>query len=264
MTSDKITFSFGRNWAAFIEKSFTQERVEIAAAHILDFLELPDLKGKYFLDVGCGSGLSSLAALRSGAARIVSFDVDPHSVRTTALLRERIGNPAHWTVLEGSALDEAFLATLDPADIVYSWGVLHHTGNMWGAIRNTARLMKPGGLFYLALYSRTARSDYWIGLKKRYNRSSSFGKKWLECHYIARHVVLPRLVRFQNPISYIARYREKRGMDFLTDVRDWLGGYPYEEASIPEVLRFCRKQLNCRIINLAQRDSMGEYLLAKD
>src|SRR5262245_57152920 len=96
------TFSFGRNWEDFIQSSFDQGRLDTAQKHLLGFLRLSDLAGRTFLDVGSGSGIHSLAALRAGARSIVSFDLDPCSVSTTADLRRRAGEPANWNVRSGS------------------------------------------------------------------------------------------------------------------------------------------------------------------
>src|SRR5262245_33858198 len=129
-----VRYGFGKNWAQFIDAHFDQERVDIAQQHLLAFLKLPDLAGKVFLDIGCGSGLHSLAAWRAGAREVISFDIDADSVQTTRQLRHWGGNPPNWCVRQGSVLDPEFLAGLPPADIVYSWGVLHHTGAMWDAV----------------------------------------------------------------------------------------------------------------------------------
>jgi 2-polyprenyl-6-hydroxyphenyl methylase/3-demethylubiquinone-9 3-methyltransferase len=230
---------------------------------LLDFLGLDSLAGKSFLDIGCGSGIHSLAAFTAGASRLVSFDLDPASVSTTSRLREMQGNPSHWTVQHGSILDEAFLSTIQPADIVYSWGVLHHTGQMWKAVANASRFLQPGSLFYIALYQTTPRTPYWIALKKKYNAASPLRKRILEYQYILRHVLLPELIRFRNPWPHIRDYEENRGMDFLTDIRDWLGGYPYEDASIPETLHFGVRQLGLQLVNISIEPTMVEYLFAK-
>jgi SAM-dependent methyltransferase len=253
-------FGFGKNWDEFVRRAFSEERVRIAREHILRFLELPDLKGKYFLDVGCGSGLSSRAALDAGAERIVSFDCDPDSVRTTERVRQMSGNPPNWTVLQGSVLDEPFVASLEPADIVYSWGVLHHTGRMWKAIENAAGLMRAGGLFYIALYTTTPKSDYWIRIKKKYNGSSAFRKRLMEARHILRHTIFPQLIHGRNPRRLIKNYKSARGMSYFTDVKDWLGGWPYEDAKIEEVLRFCRERLGLELINIATGEANTEYL----
>lgn len=262
-TLNSRRFSFGRNWEEFIERHFNEERVRVARVHLLDFLMLPDLKGKTFLDIGSGSGLSSLAAWDAGAARVVSFDIDPASVRITEQARQRRGAPQNWTVQPGSVLDQEFLAGLDVADIVYSWGVLHHTGQMWQAIRNAARIVRPGALFYIALYLTTPRTPYWIGVKKQYNAAGRTRKRWMECRYIVRHLLLPKLVRLQNPFAYLRDYQKRRGMDYVTDVRDWLGGYPFEDASIGEVVRFAHQELGLTLINITASTSFGEFLFQR-
>jgi SAM-dependent methyltransferase len=257
---DTQAFSFGRNWQLFVDKHFNEERVSIAKRHLLDFLDLPDLKGKYFLDAGCGSGLSSLAAWDAGAERIISFDIDPFSVKTTERLRELRGNPPGWTVMQGSVLDRSFMTTLEPADVVYSWGVLHHTGRMWEAIRNVASLLKEDSLFYIALYVTTAKSGYWLQQKRKYNQASDFRKRLMECYYVGRHVLTPKIVRLQNPFRFILNYRARRGMEFMTDVRDWLGGYPYEDATIQEVVCFCHKNHRLALVNINAGSAFAEYL----
>jgi 2-polyprenyl-6-hydroxyphenyl methylase/3-demethylubiquinone-9 3-methyltransferase len=263
ITDAETRYAFGKNWEEFIEKYFSEERVRVSRRQMLDFLELPSLEGRYFLDIGCGSGLSSLAAWEAGAARVVSFDVDPDSVRTTERVRQLRGAPANWTVLEGSVLDRDFLAKLEPADIVYSWGVLHHTGRMWEAVANAAGCLKAGALFYIALYLTTPKSGYWLEVKRRYNRAPAWRKRLMEWRYILRHTILPRLVRGQNPIRHIRTYQSRRGMAFLTDVKDWLGGYPYEDATIQEVLRFCHRRLGLNLININPSGGMVEYLFHK-
>ena len=263
MVDTPVTFSFGKNWQDFVDHYFISERVTIAKEHLLELLQFADLAGLSFLDIGCGSGLSSLAALEAGAANIVSFDVDEHSVQATAVIRQRAGNPEHWQISQGSILDQKFLHTLTPADIVYSWGVLHHTGNMWQAIRNAAGLLKPSGSFYIALYTTTPKSDYWLRVKKRYNRCSSLGKRRMELWFVLRHSLLPLCLQKKNPIRHIREYQKKRGMAYLTNIRDWLGGYPYEHARIEEVLRFGRQRLNLDLINLKTGEANTEYVFRK-
>ena len=117
---EDLRFGFGANWADYIDKNFSEERVDISRRHLLGFLKLNDLKGKTFLDIGCGSGLHSLAAWRSGAEQVVSFDYDQNSVATTKKLQELSGSPKNWIVLQGSVLDELFIDSLPKSDIVYS------------------------------------------------------------------------------------------------------------------------------------------------
>jgi SAM-dependent methyltransferase len=261
MTVEKVTFSFGKNWDDFVKNYFSEERIAISKKHILDFLHVDNLKGKYFLDVGCGSGLSSLAAVEAGASQVISFDIDPYSVATTERLKQQRGNPLHWIVRSGSVLDKEFLATIEPADIVYSWGVLHHTGAMWQAIENTMTLVKSDGMFYVALYTTTPQSPYWIKVKQVYNRASPLKKTLMETGYVLGFIV-SKLRDRKNPVTYIRNYKRSRGMAFMTDVRDWLGGWPYEDATVEEVTAFFEKH-NFKRIRISTGQANTEYLFVR-
>src|SRR5262245_21908996 len=138
-----MRYEFGRNWQRYVQHSLNDERVSIAQERLLLFLGLGNLRGRDILDIGCGSGIHSLAALRAGARRIVSFDYDPDSVEATAGLRRSAGSPEHWNVMRGDVLDPAFLAQLGTFSIVYSWGVLHHTGDVWRAFDNAQVCLAP-------------------------------------------------------------------------------------------------------------------------
>jgi 2-polyprenyl-6-hydroxyphenyl methylase/3-demethylubiquinone-9 3-methyltransferase len=68
-------------------------------------------------------------------------------------LRQRSGIDAdRWQIMQGSVLDSAFMQQLPMADVVYSWGVLHHTGAMWPAIDAAAACVQADGLFAIAIY----------------------------------------------------------------------------------------------------------------
>ena len=148
-----MNFDFGQNWENFIADSFNEERVSISKKHLLDFLRVKNLSGLSFLDVGCGSGLHSLAAFLAGAESIYSFDLSEKSVAATTQLWEMVGSPEHWVITQGSILDDEFVSKVPQTDVVYSWGVLHHTGRMWEAVDNALKMVSPGGLVYIALYA---------------------------------------------------------------------------------------------------------------
>ncbi|MBI4689943.1 MAG: class I SAM-dependent methyltransferase, partial [Nitrospirae bacterium] len=225
------------------------------------------LKGMTFLDIGCGSGLFSLAAYRMGAKRITSFDLDPFSVRCCEYLKEKEGNPENWIISTGSVLDVSFLNMFEKADIVYSWGVLHHTGIMWQAIRNASNLVKPDGLFFIGIYNKKEGffgSRTWLRLKKLYNGVPLAGKRLIEFGFTAL-IILSMLLRLKNPISEIKNYKKKRGMSFWIDIRDSLGGYPYEFAYPEEVIKFCEDELSFKIEELKTVNNLGvnEFLFRK-
>lgn len=229
----------------------------------------PDLAGKSFLDVGCGSGLSSLAASRLGCNEIVSFDYDANSVAATLAIRakEFSGNSGSWKVLQGSVLDEKVMAELPPFDIVYSWGVLHHTGQMWPALDAAAGKVKPGGSFYFALYNDQGWiSKYWLAVKKAYVSSPAVLKFLMLCVYWGYFGVLffvADLVRLRNPLT---RHRTgRRGMKFFYDVIDWVGGLPFETAKPVDVQKFleARGFSAVRETLVGRRHGCNEFLFRK-
>lgn len=257
---EQVSFSFGRNWQDFVKHHLTPEREQLAKASICEFMEVPDLNGLSFLDVGCGSGLFSLAAYRLGARSVFSLDVDPFSVRSCQELMRREGNPKNWKLAEGSILDRKFLEGVPKSDIVYAWGSLHHTGNMWQAIRNAASLVETGGLFYVTIYNRVEGrkgSSFWLEVKRRYNRSSVVSKRLMEWAFVARYGLVSSLASFKSPLEFARNYGRERGMSYLTDVRDWLGGYPYEFASVHEMFRFSNRELNMELVNLRATNTTG-------
>lgn len=253
LTNLDTHYGFGRNWQRFL-RCLTDTKRDLARQSLTEFMNLDSLEGLTFLDLGCGSGLFSEAAYRLGARRVVSVDLDPFSVACCRHLHEQAGSPDHWTVLEGSVLEEDFLQSLKEFDIVYSWGVLHHTGRMWDAVSLAARCVAPGGRFYIALYNRRegpGGTATWQKIKRLYNALPTPGRLLLEWLFMGAWIA-GVLASGRNPLSKIRRYGdEKRGMSWQTDVSDWLGGYPYEAATVEEVFRYMQTHFpHFRLVNL--------------
>jgi len=258
-------FEFGKNWQSFVRTAFSEQRVRSAVAGLQRLLNSDHLTGKSFLDIGCGSGLSSLAALTLGAERVVAFDYDPNSVQASTTLREQAAISAQrWRITQGSILDDQFLGALESADVVYSWGVLHHTGAMWQAIDNAARLVKPGGLLAIALYDKVEGrlgSAMWWRIKRAYNRAAPPLRRLMEAAYVT-HFVLRQAATLHNPVAYIRHYGDDdrgRGMDFWHDVRDWLGGFPYEYATPAEVFNHLHRKFALQLEYLSTGQACNEF-----
>jgi 2-polyprenyl-3-methyl-5-hydroxy-6-metoxy-1,4-benzoquinol methylase len=238
-------FEFGDNWARFL-RVLDDRRIEVAERALQTMLERPRLDGLRFLDIGSGSGLSSLAARRLGA-QVHSFDYDPQSAASTAALRRRYfdGDP-NWRVEQGSALDAEYLRSLGTFDIVYSWGVLHHTGRMWDALDFAAIPVAPGGKLFVAIYNDTGtQSRRWRAIKRTYNRLPRVARA-----PFAVLVSLPQELKAAaratlslRPAEYVRSWTEygaRRGMSRWHDIVDWVGGYPYEYAKPEEIFDFYR------------------------
>jgi 2-polyprenyl-6-hydroxyphenyl methylase/3-demethylubiquinone-9 3-methyltransferase len=236
-----VRFPFGRNWASFLEV-LSEDRIVEAERSLDRMIGRERIAGASFLDVGSGSGLFSLAAVRLGAARVHSFDFDPQSVGCTRELRRRYyPDAAHWTVEQGSALDETYLTRLGSWQIVYSWGVLHHTGEMWRALDLVSHLVDATGHLFIAIYNdQGPRSRGWARIKRLYNQGplerlaiqTVFFPWW-----VARGLVVD-LLRRRPPSARYREYRRARGMSMVHDWKDWLGGYPFEVARPEQIFDF--------------------------
>lgn len=254
-------FAFGRNWARFL-RTVTDERVAAAVASLERVFGADGLRGKRFLDIGCGSGLFSLAAYRLGA-NVVSFDYDADSVACAEELRRREqGGDARWRIERGSVLDDAYVASLGEFDAVYSWGVLHHTGSMWTAVAIASRPVAVGGVFWIALYNdQGVWSRVWAGVKRLYVRLpawlrpvyvAAIGVPWATTRLTAKLTarVLQQLFQIVNAgdvpspsttaIGKPFASQRSRGMHWWYDLVDWIGGYPFEVAKPDEVHAFLR------------------------
>jgi 2-polyprenyl-6-hydroxyphenyl methylase/3-demethylubiquinone-9 3-methyltransferase len=238
-------FEFGKNWAAFLAV-LDDERIAKAEESLKEMLEVETLEGKTFLDIGSGSGLFSLAARRLGA-QVHSFDYDSNSFACTQELRNRyFANDLKWRVEQGSALDAEYMKSLGKFDVVYSWGVLHHTGSMWQALENAVIPTCVGGKLFIAIYNDTgSQAERWHWIKKTYCRLPRLLKTPFaiavsapdELKAIARSMVK---LRPQEYIHSWARYKNGRGMNRWHDIIDWVGGYPYAVATVDEIFEFYR------------------------
>lgn len=228
-----IRFGFGDNWLKFVT-NLKKEQVTEAQESLQKLLGRSDLSGLTFLDIGSGSGLSSLVARKLGAS-VHAFDFDPDSVACTQSLQNRyFPGDDKWVVEHGSILDYAYTKRLGTFDIVYSWGVLHHTGSMWAAIERAATLVAPNGVLVIALYRKTPLCSAWRVEKQFYAVAPSVVQSMVRGIYKMAYL-LGIAVTGRSPSGYVRNYKSMRGMNWHRDVHDWLGGYPYESASPKEV-----------------------------
>ena len=231
-------FEFGKNWSRFLT-TLTDAKIVAAEDSLRAMLEVQDLHGKRFLDIGSGSGLFSLAARRLGAS-VHSFDYDPHSVACTRELRRRyFPDDNQWKVEEGSVLDANYLRSLGEFDVVYSWGVLHHTGQMWAALDNARLPVALNGKLFIAIYNDTgSQSRRWRWIKKTYNELPRF----LRLPF-AIAVSAPGEIKYFIASTLVSqRSQRRRGMNRWYDMIDWVGGYPYEVATPEQIFEFYKER----------------------
>ena len=259
-------FQFGANWEAFLS-TLNDKHILEAEQSLKDMLSLDDLAGKHFLDIGSGSGLFSLAAKRLGA-KVYSFDYDPKSVRCAEELKKRYyANDNGWFVDEGSILDDKYVASLGQFDVVYSWGVLHHTGNMNKALANAIAPLSDQGLLFIAIYNdQGIFSNLWKKIKKIYC-SNWFGKILMSSIFIPFFIfqsMVIGIVKYRNPLGQFSNYKKKRGMSIYHDWIDWLGGHPFEVAKPEDICRFYESHgLVLENIITTKRFGCNQYVFQK-
>ena len=247
-------FAFGQNWQAFLSV-LSPQRIETATRALREMLQVESLAGKSFLDIGSGSGLSSLAAWKLGAS-VTSFDFDPSSVACTTEVRRRYAPEAtNWTVQAGSVLDPSYMTGLGPFDVVYSWGVLHHTGQMQLALEHAAQRVAPGGQLFIAIYNDEGGvSRFWTQVKRLY--CSGLLGRWLVLATFIPYFALRTAVKWVVSGRTAALTPGSRGMSVYYDWIDWLGGYPFEVARVEELLQFGRER-GFELENLKTTNRMG-------
>jgi 2-polyprenyl-6-hydroxyphenyl methylase/3-demethylubiquinone-9 3-methyltransferase len=259
-------FRFGKNWRNF-SKQISREKIEMAEVHLKDRFQSESLEGR-FVDIGCGSGLFSLAAMNLGA-KVLAFDYDKESVATTRRIIDNSQRRSNSIICRADVLNSLSMRFIQDADFVYAWGVLHHTGSMWNALADIARNMKSGSRFVFAIYNdEGSSSEKWLKIKKAY---VSYPPLRLPlCMYTIysqwRHKFINAHKDGTGILNAWKNYKQEnmRGMSAWHDVVDWTGGYPYEVSSREKMVDFM-KGFNLKLLKVWPNDGSGnnEFLFVK-
>lgn len=262
-----MRYGFGKNWKSYL-KTLTPEHIQMSRKAICERTGISNFSGLRILDIGSGSGLSSLAFLQMGA-EVIAYDYDQDSVECTDTLLKSMAPPdSKWKVMQGSVLDHAFMQRLGNFDVVYSWGVLHHTGSMWQAMELAAAAVDDKGILFIALYNDQGfRSKIWKIVKQIYC-AGPIGRLLIKTIFFPIfffHSVIQDIKSCHAPLTRIRNYYQNRGMSIIHDWNDWLGGYPFEVASKSEVIMWAHLK-NLELIEMKTTHGLGcnEFIFLKN
>lgn len=257
--SKQERFAFGKNWQKFV-RTVDARKINAAKNSLCEMLKVPHLHTQKFLDIGCGSGLFSLAA-RLLDAHVHSFDFDHQAIEATRALKQRyIPEDPDWIIEQASVLDCSYLERLGQFDFVYSWGVLHHTGAMWEALENIIPLVKPGGYLLISIYNDQGwRSQYWKYVKRLSTKNAVYqwGMRLIHLPLLLGRIIVRRVNRGGTL---------ERGMNFWYDYLDWIGGYPFEVAAPEKIMRFYQQRgfVKITLKTCGSRSGCNEYVFRKN
>lgn len=237
---NKKHFAFGKNWDSYSQQ-IDSSHIESATSKLVDLIQLGNLDGMSVLDIGSGSGIHSLSLMMLGCEDLVAIDFDLDSVETTKRVLSLGTFQGKYQVFQADILKTIPEIEGVTFDLVYSWGVLHHTGQMMKAIENALKFVKPASLIALALYRKTPFCFLWNIEKAIYSKSPKNLQFALRKIYEFIFSLGLRIKRGQSLESYKRDYFQKRGMEFSHDVHDWLGGYPYESIKSQFLIEFMDK-----------------------
>lgn len=252
---EKKRFEFGKNWESFLSK-INNERIYESEKSLLEKLKINDLTNKSFIDIGSGSGLFSLAAKNLGAS-VTSFDYDINSVLCTETLKSKFYiDDKNWKILQGSILDKKFIESLSLYDVVYSWGVLHHTGKMWVAIDNCIKLVNKEGILFIAIYNNQGlKSHIWWIIKWIYNSLPNILKKPFG-YSAGFFVIILMFIKYLLKFKPMVIINQRRGMNLLNNIIDWYGGFPYEFADYDYLVDYIENK-GFKLQNGKRANSLG-------
>lgn len=239
LTAQENHYEFGANWKDYL-KNLDEAAIVQATKDFAILVPEELVRGKSFIDIGSGSGLHSLAAIRLGARMVLAVDIDPDSVEATWTTLGKHAPDASFRAIQKSILDPD-ARSLGKFDVVYSWGVLHHTGAMWLAIDAASQHVAKGGIFALAIYRKTPLCWAWRLEKRFFTDAGPTVRRVIRAVYTHSYKLGLRLTG-RDPQRYIDDYNAVRGMNFYNDIDDWLGGYPYESATEDEIESFLKER----------------------
>lgn len=195
-----------------------ESRKYFVEPHIRTFAEFPRWNGKRVLEIGCGIGTDTISFARAGA-RVTAVDLSEESLAVARTRAAVFGLEDRITFHKADAEHLSEVVLVETYDLVYSFGVIHHTPCPQNAIREIRRYMGPESVFKMMVYNRYSWKVLWIVLT--YGR----GAFWKVDELIARHSE----AQTGCPVTYSYSRRS---------VRDLLEGFDVRRARVDHIFPY--------------------------
>lgn len=204
MNKEKVGSFYDVVWTEYVPEYEASEK------HWAMFYSPEEVQGMAVLDAGCGTGIFSAIFARNGAGRVVGIDISPGSLETARGLKEKF-NLANVSFERQDMLQLPFAD--GTFDIVWAWGTVHHTTDPLRAISELARVLRPGGSIFLAVYKRTKLT--WIHEIIRKTLVKTPKRSWTALSKI--------MAFFLSPVVFFFKKREKsrKGEKLEELILDW-------------------------------------------
>jgi 2-polyprenyl-3-methyl-5-hydroxy-6-metoxy-1,4-benzoquinol methylase len=157
-----------------------EARKYLVEPHIPGFAEFERWRGKRVLEVGCGIGTDSINFARAGA-ELTAVELSGESLAIAAQRADVMGVADRIQFVQANAEELTSALDDDPYDLVYSFGVVHHTPHPERALAEMRTLTAPGGTLKLMVYHRRSWKVFWIVA------TQGHGRFWKTDELVAEH-----------------------------------------------------------------------------
>jgi ubiquinone/menaquinone biosynthesis C-methylase UbiE len=157
-----------------------EARKYLVEPHIPGFVEFERWEGKRVLEVGCGIGTDSINFARAGA-ELTAVELSSESLRIAEQRADVMGVADRIQFVQANAEELTATLTDEEYDLVYSFGVIHHTPRPERALAEMRSLAAPGGTLKLMIYHRRSWKVFWIVA------GQGHGRFWQTDELVAEH-----------------------------------------------------------------------------
>jgi 2-polyprenyl-3-methyl-5-hydroxy-6-metoxy-1,4-benzoquinol methylase len=138
-----------------------EARKYLVEPHIPRFAEFERWRGKKVLEIGCGIGTDTINFARHGA-EVTAVDLSAQSLEVARKRADVFGLSDRIRFFHGSAEDLASIVPPQPYDLIYTFGVIHHTPHPERVVEQMRGFARPGTTIKIMVYNKLSWKVFWI------------------------------------------------------------------------------------------------------